>query len=76
MASPNGRRLLEPPKKRFQIVSANCSAWESDARAMLVAPAMLRVTIFPFAWHSLISDARKVQSGKLVPGNAVPTLQV
>jgi hypothetical protein len=70
MALPNGRMLLEPPRKIFQTVSANCVAWESDAKLTApVAPPILIVTIFPFAWHARISDARKEQSSSPVPWN-------
>ena len=32
------------------------------------APPKLRVTIFPFAWQVLISEASDEQSGSVVPG--------
>lgn len=69
-AVPNGLVLLLPPKKRFQIVSANDDAWASDWNPTLpVAPPRERVMIFPFAWHVAMSEARAWQLARAVPGN-------
>lgn len=38
------------------------------------APPKLRVTIFPFAWQVLISEASDEQSGRVVPGKVVLSL--
>jgi len=69
---------LEPPRNKLQTVSANCCACPSSVNVMgLVAPPMLMVTIFPFDWQVPMSEARKEQSGRFVPGNVpVPVLHV
>lgn len=51
-AFPKGRVELEPPRKRFQMVSAKAVAWESELNpAAPVAPPRLIVTILPFDWQ-------------------------
>lgn len=77
-ASANGRVELEPPRKRFQMVSAKVWAWASEENiAAPVAPPKLRVTIFPLAWHALISAARNWQLASSVPGKTpVSALQI
>lgn len=68
-ASPNGRVELDPPRNKFQIVSANVCAWESEEKvAAPVAPPRLRVTILPLAWHAFMPADKNWQFGRLVPG--------
>ena len=70
-ASPNGRVVLVPPRKRFQMICAKASPSASFAKdADPVAPPSEMVTIFPAFWHVWISEARNEQSGSCVPGNA------
>ena len=60
--------LLDPPKNKFQIWSANCCACESDVNETApVAPPMESVTILPLAWHASMSDARNEQLGSSLP---------
>jgi hypothetical protein len=69
-ADPKGRVLLEPPRKRFQIVWAYAAASLSFAKPLEpVAPPNDIVTIFPAAWQVSILDARNEQLGRFVPGN-------
>jgi hypothetical protein len=69
-ASPNGRIELLPPRNKFQIVSAKVSAWLSEEKPTEpVAPPRLIVTIFPLAWHVLMSVPTEAQLGRSVPGN-------
>ena len=58
-----------PPRKRFQMVSPKAEAWSSDEKlAAPVAPPSESVTILPRDWQNSMSEARKLQSGRLVPG--------
>lgn len=69
-ASPNGLVELEPPRNRFQIVSANPVACDCDEKeSEPVAPPRLIVTILPADWQAWMSDARKLQFGSWVPSN-------
>lgn len=65
-----------PPRNRFQIVSANEVAWESDWNPTPpVAPPKERVTNLPFDWQYLISGAIVWQLARVVPGKvALSTL--
>lgn len=62
---------LLPPRKIFQMVSANACPCASLVKPYDPAPPPREiVTIFPAAWHVSISAAKKSQSGRAVPGNA------
>ncbi len=62
--------LLDPPRKRFQIVSPKDDAWLAEVKlAAPVAPPRERVTILPLDWQVSMSEAREEQSGRFVPEN-------
>ncbi len=68
-----------PPRNTFQMVSPNALAWSADEKpAAPVAPPRESVTILPFDWQVLMSSARNVQLGRLVPGKTreSTTLQI
>lgn len=69
-ASPNGLVSDVPPRNKSQIRVAKVSAWASEVKvAPPVAPPMLRVMIFPAAWHVWISVAINWQLASWLPGN-------
>ena len=60
--------LLDPPRKRFQIMFANSSAWLSFKKpAEPIVPSSKIITILPADWHVSMSDAMKVQTRSCVP---------
>jgi hypothetical protein len=71
-ALPKGRVEELPPRNKFQIVSANADACESDEKPTApVAPPRDSVTILPLDWQKLMSDASAWQFGRAVPENVV-----
>ena len=68
-AEPKGRVLDEPPRKTFQMVSANFCAWESELKVGLAPPPPREIrAILPLFWQVWMADARKPQLGRSVPG--------
>ena len=59
---------LEPPRNKFQMVSANAFAAASDEKPTSpVAPPRESVTVLPAFWHVLMSSVRLWQFASLVP---------
>ena len=70
IALPNGRVELDPPRKSFQIVSANVSASLSDWKPTLAPPPPReRVKSFPLLWQVWMSLASDWQLARPVPEN-------